>query len=275
MSLIKSLTSMHINIYLIIHYNNIDMNLENEGAVIAKINGTKKKLYVSENNEDVNTVFQEMKLPKGQSFQVIPDPEKERQILLVIGASNSGKSYFTAQYCEQYQALHKKNQIYLFSSLSEDPSIDKIKNLKRIDITNEEFTDEPIDIVEFANSCIIFDDCEVIKNKKLREFVEAIADQAMIIGRHDNITVIMLSHTACNGNKSKQVLNECTSITIFLRTMQGRALKYLAENYLQLDKEQIKKLKGMKKYGRALTITKTYPQVAITEQCAYVLELED
>ena len=69
------------------------MNYENVGPLLAKINGTKKKLYVSENNDDVNTVLSEIKLPVGQTFQIVPDPEKERSILLVIGSSGSGKSY--------------------------------------------------------------------------------------------------------------------------------------------------------------------------------------
>ena len=252
------------------------MNYENVGPLLAKINGTKKKLYVSENNDDVNTVLSEIKLPVGQTFQIVPDPEKERSILLVIGSSGSGKSYFTRQWCEQYQALHKnKNTVYLFSSLPEDPSIDAIKGLKRVDISHDDFVDEPIDITDFANSCLIFDDCEVISNKRLRAKVEAIADQAMIIGRHHNISIVMLSHTACNGAKSKQVLNECTSITIFLRTMGGRALKYLFESYMSMDKKQIKKIKSMRQFGRALTITKTYPQVAITEKCAFVISGDD
>ena len=144
-----------------------------------------------------------------------------------------------------------------------------------MDITHEEFMDEPFDITELANSCVIFDDCEVISNKRLRQYVEAIADQCMIIGRHHNITVIMLAHTGCNGAKSKQILNECSSMTVFLRTMGGKARKYLFENYLSMDKDQMKKINSMKKFGRALTITKTYPQVAITEQCAYVLNNDE
>ena len=100
------------------------MNYEN-GELIAKINGSKKKLHVSCDNDESH--HKELKLQTGQSFQLTVNSDKERQILYICGASGSGKSFFAKQYCDEYTRHHKKNPIYLFSSLSADDSVDCIK----------------------------------------------------------------------------------------------------------------------------------------------------
>ena len=247
------------------------MNYVNDGPVIAKINGNKKKIYVSSELEEKEHQHREIKLPTGQSFQIVPNPETEREILMIIGSSGSGKSYFAKQYCAEYTKLHPKNQIYLLSSLTSDPTVDSIKNLNRLDINHEDFLDEPIDIESFANSLVIADDCEAITNKLLRAKITAILDQLLTIGRHHNISVIFINHTACDGARTKKILNECSSITIFLRTLGGKALDYLLKSYMALDTKQVKKLKKMRGHGRACTILKSYPQIAITDRMAYVI----
>ena len=251
------------------------MNFECNGQIIAKINGTKKRLHVTDKVDDGDVVHNEIKLPKKQSFQLTPNPDTERQILYICGASGSGKSFFARQYCDEYTKLNKKNSIFLFSSIAEDSSVDKIKNLKRIDIRNPEFLEEELSIDDFENSLIIFDDCDCISDKHIRAKIQALAEMCLETGRHKNISIIFTSHTACNGHQTKKILNECHSITIFLRSLGGKALKYLLESYLSLDKHQIKRLKAMKGDGRALTITKTYPQVAFSEKRAIILHDED
>ena len=249
------------------------MNYIETGDLIARVNGTKKKLYVCDNNCD--DMHKEIKLPMGHSFQMIPNPDKERQILYICGASGSGKSYFAKQYCEEYTKLNKKNPIYLFSSLPSDESVDCIKNLKRVNIRDIEFIDEEIDIDDLKDSMCIFDDCDCIADKQIRHKIQSIAEMALETGRHKNISIIFTSHTACNGHQTKKVLNEAHSITIFMRSLGGKALKHLLESYFGLDKNQIKKIKSMRGDGRALTITKTYPIVAFSEKRAILLHSDD
>ena len=45
--------------------------------------------------------------------------------------------------------------------------------------------------------------------------------------------------------------------------MTGRSSKYWLDQYLGLDKEQIKKIKQMK--SRAITVMKTYPMILVSE----------
>jgi UDP-glucose 4-epimerase len=92
------------------------------------------------------------------------------------------------------------------------------------------------------------------------------------IGRHFNISVIFTSHCATMGNDTKRILNECHSITIFPKNLGGKTSKYLLDQYLGMDKEQIKKLKKVN--SRWVTILKTYPQCIISEKCAWVINNE-
>jgi len=88
----------------------------------------------------------------------------------MIGPSGSGKNTYTRKYLEQWKK--KKNtdkDIYMFSSLPEDESLDEIKP-KRIRLDSNQY-ENPIAIHEFTDSVVIFDDRDVISNKKFREEV--------------------------------------------------------------------------------------------------------
>jgi hypothetical protein len=73
--------------------------------------------------------------------------------------------------------------------------------------------------------------------------------------------------------KQQKILNECHSITIFPLTLGGRALKYLLDNYMGLDKEEIKQIKKLK--TRSVTFIKSYPKIVLGNKKIYVLNSED
>jgi hypothetical protein len=52
--------------------------------------------------------------------------------------------------------------------------------------------------------------------------------------------------------------------------MQGRAKKYMLQQYFGLDKDQIKRLSKLE--SRATTIVKTYPQIVISEKEIHILK---
>ena len=252
------------------------MNFEQSGTVIARIG--KKKLFITDpDSKDVKHPEREIVLGDGTEdvFQLIPNPETERSVLMICGASGSGKSYFAKNYINEYKKIYPKNKIYVFSNLSSDPSIDTIKNLQRVNVKDPEFLDDEIELDDIKNSLVLFDDVECISSKPIKNKINAIADMCLEVGRHSRTTVLFLVHTACNGASTKKILNECHSITLFLKTLGGKALHYLLSSYLSLDGGQIKKLKRMKKFGRALTITKTYPQVALTDKKVYIVAEDD
>ena len=56
------------------------------------------------------------------------------EFIILNGASGSGKSFYTQMYGNEYKRIYPKREVYLFSSLDDDSSIDKIKGIKRINI---------------------------------------------------------------------------------------------------------------------------------------------
>jgi len=254
------------------------MNFENIGKIVAKVvnENDKKKdkiISVSDKTDDLDNPMKKIVLTKSfETIQQIPNKQQERQILYITGASGSGKSYYTQAYCKEYKKLFPKNEIYLFSSINEDSSIDKIKGLNRF-ILDDTFIKEEIMTADFRNSIVIFDDTDCISNKILKNKINSILNQLLETGRHFNTSVIYTSHLATAGLDTKRILNEAHSITIFPSSLGGRSLKNLLENHLGFDRHQIKKIKNIN--SRWATIVKTYPMVVLSEKEAYLLKNDD
>lgn len=254
------------------------MNLEDVGVPVAlvKFEGDKKKtktLSIEQDKSNVGEYLRELKLIKPkENIQYIPNKKSERQILYITGASGSGKSYYTKHYCDEYRKMFPKNAIYLISSINEDSSIDKVKGLKRIKLTNDLLTTD-LKADDFKDSMVIFDDTDCLTNKIMRMKVNGILNMLLETGRHTNTSVIYTSHLATAGLDTKRILNEAHSITIFPHSLGGRSLKYLLENYFGLDKHQIKKIKTLP--SRWVTLIKSFPMVVLSEKEAYVLNLPD
>lgn len=246
------------------------MNFE-KGAILAKVLNSKLKddiLKVTDKTDDVKDHFETYECKDKETIQQIPDKQKERSILYVTGASGSGKSYYTYLYCEQYKKMYPKNPIYLISSVNDDSSIDKIKGLKRF-ILDDKFLNTPIGVEDFKNSMVIFDDTDCLTNKLMRNKINGILGLILETGRHFNTSCIYTSHVANAGLDTKKILNESHSITLFPASLGGRALKYLLDNYLGFNKEQIKKVKKLK--SRWVTITKSYPMVVLYDKGAFLV----
>jgi hypothetical protein len=254
------------------------MNLEDVGVPVALITfeGDKKKnktLSIEQDKSNVEDYIKELKLTKPkEKIQHIPNKKSERQILYITGASGSGKSYYTKHYCDQYKKMFPKNDIYLISSINEDSSIDKVKGMKRIKLSNELLTTD-LQANDFKDSMVIFDDTDCLTNKIMRQKVNGILNMLLETGRHTNTSVIYTSHLATAGLDTKRILNEAHSITIFPHSLGGRSLKYLLENYFGLDRHQIKKIKTLP--SRWVTLIKSFPMVVLSEKEAYVLNLPD
>lgn len=91
--------------------------------------------------------------------EIIPIPsKKERDIIYISGPSGSGKSTFCNMYGRMFLNLHPKHKIRLFSKLTKDPSIDKLKPI-RFNI-DEELVTNPIQISEIdGNSDLELGEC--------------------------------------------------------------------------------------------------------------------
>lgn len=249
------------------------MNYEKSGnriaTIINKNDSNKNKIIYNEYDKQlIKDYITEIKLNDDEFIQQIPNPKTERSILYVAGPSGSGKSYYTKLYIEQYNKQFPRNNIYLFSSLTEDTTLDKLKIIKRLKL-EDKFLNTNFNINDFTNSLIIFDDTDCLKNRYVKEKVNIILDMILQTGRHTRTSCIYTSHLVNDGLNTKMILNECHSITIFPSTLGGRAIKYLLDSYLGMDREQIKKLKKLE--SRWVTILKTAPKIILYQNGAYCI----
>jgi Cdc6-like AAA superfamily ATPase len=231
-----------------------------------------KILYIDPNRTDIDEAsnIAHLRIPNNCTFQLVPDTSHERDILYITGASGSGKSTFTRQYIEQYKKKYKNREVYLFSHLKEDPSLDSIKP-KRIKIDSS-LHDDPIDVSEFRDSCVIFDDCDCIPEKKVREAVLAMMNQVLEVGRHYNITALITSHLPSDRHNTRRILNEVMYFVYFPASAGGK-IKYVLTEYLDVDERKIKYFKRLN--TRWLVIRKNYPQCWASQHEVGLLNVDD
>ena len=245
----------------------MSFNLENSGHPIALIkNGKNDKTVYLDDKNDAMTNYSELILEEGKGrFQYLFNTKKERFICYCSGQSGSGKSYWTAQIANEYRKIYPKRDIYLFSYVNDDKSIDAIKGLKRLNIQSDEFLTMELSSEDFKDSLIIFDDVDCIREKKLKNKIKDILDKVLMTGRHFCTSCIYLSHLTCAGGDTKMILAECGSITVFPNTLNGRTRDYLYKSYIGLNKSQILNLKKLENDTRSLTFVKSYPSCFISD----------
>ena len=249
-------------------------NFNNVGKTVAVIkNGKydKKVVCLDSNINDVDkTSFKNLKISNDSKFQQLPNNKAERDILYITGCSGSGKSTYTRMYLEQYKKKFKNNPIYMFSSLKEDESLDSVKPQRfKID---DRLHEDPILVEDLKDSVVIFDDIDVISNKKNKEAVYNILNQVLEIGRHYKISCIVTNHLPTNGNWTRRILNESSTYVYFPASAGGK-VKYLLTEYLDIDKKQIKYFKSCN--TRWVSIGKKNPMYYITEHELGLLNLND
>jgi len=242
------------------------LNFNQVGKPVAMIKGgkyDKKLIYI---NPDLNdhdaTDFKHLKIANESKFQQVPDTTTERQILYITGPSGSGKSTYTRMFLEEYKRKYKDREIYLFSSLKEDESLDKIKP-KRFKMDDTLWKD-PLNAEELKESVCIFDDIDVITDKKIKEAVYKIMDNVLEIGRHFKITAVITNHLPTNGLFTRRILNEAHCYIFFPHSAGGK-IRYLLQEYLDIDKKMVSYFKNAN--SRWCCIFKNFPM-------AYMLEHE-
>ena len=254
------------------------LNFDNIGRKLAIINKGKfnKKIvsvYTDKTDEDdeaITNSFNSFTIKDEGKFQQLPNFDLDREIGYITAPSGAGKTTYICNYLKEWKKKHKLNNIYLFSSLNEDVSLDAMEP-KRIIIDNTLLT-QPIGIDDFKEGdMVLFDDIDVISVKTHREAVYKILNQILETGRHRKISCLVTNHLVTNGGDTRRILNECMFITIFFGAGSIKGINYLLENYIGMDKKEIHNMKKKSKDSRWTTIWKTYPQIALTEKNVWLL----
>ena len=206
-------------------------------------------------------------IDKYAKFTPVVDPVA-RQVFYIAGPSGSGKSHYSAMIISVYKKLFPNNAVYVFCRHTQDPVIDKL-GVTRV-VINEELDQDPIDITQGMDDCLVlFDDCDTINDKKIKAAVDHLKNDIMEVGRKRNIYIIITSHLISKGHETETVLNECHQLTLFPKTGSAYQSRYVLEKYVGLNKKQIDFL--LKLPSRWITIKRTYPQVCFYEHGCFML----
>lgn len=224
----------------------------------------KKTIYVSDDKSGEQTIT----LKKDEIFLPAIDKDTEREIVYISGASGSGKSYVCKRYIEQYHKAFPKRNVYVFSSLTDDPTLDKLKYLKRIKIKDDKFLTMDLTAEDFKDSLVIYDDTDTITNKKIALKLLNLLSDILNCGRHNNVSLLYTSHILCDGHKTKHIISEAHTIVLYPLTASKKHLTYLLETYYGFDKHDIQRLIALD--GRPKFIKKTYPITCYGEKEVYI-----
>lgn len=211
-----------------------------------------------------------VKLPAGSMFQLIPTKDaKKREVWYIAGASGSGKSHIAKGVAERYMKQFPDRDVYLVSKLEEDDTLDSMKGRKCIRLKVDKLAAEPIkDLDLLKDSLIIFDDYDTILGKEGKA-VQQLIDDIAIMGRHNNITMLCLTHYLTNYSKTRLLLTEATHIVVYPLSTGAHSLNYLLKTYLGLEKDEISAIR--RGGSRWVMLYKNYPNYCVTETEAFLL----
>ena len=178
---------------------------------------------------------------KNKSMMFLPDFSKERELIYIFGPSGSGKSFLTSRFVKEFKLGRPDYDVFLFSRLSEDSSLDFDYN--HIDMDEEVLSN--IDVESLENSIVIFDDTETPNDKKVMKLVDNLKDLIAQEGRHYNITMIVTTHMACNYNRTRIILNECQKYVIFPRGNGVKQMMNMLCDYGGLSQHQFEMVRKL------------------------------
>ena len=207
---------------------------------------------------------------KDNSTKLFPIPQKFSERIYVPAPSGSGKSTFIGEYLGYLREMKKgdKRTIYIFSRVGKDKPLDKYKNVVRIPLEEDYFKIHPLNIDDFKNSIIVFDDIDTLMNKMVVKYVRGFRDDILETGRHFDITVISTSHLIANFLTTRTLINEANAIVLFPRGSSFSAVANFLERYMGFSKKQIRYVKSLP--TRWIWFWKEYPKYAIHEKGAFI-----
>ncbi len=155
--------------------------------------------------------------------------------------------------------------IYLISRIEDDEAFrDLIESgtMTPVDINDPDLINNPINAKEeLSNSLIVFDDYELL-DKSIQKSIEITLKDVMLNGRDqanlgNDIYAIITAHQITNYSKTRDILNECSSITLFPKAGSTYHIRRVLRTYCGFGKDNIEKIINLP--SRWITIYKRWP----------------
>jgi len=265
-------------------------------------------LIVDENSDDEPVVvftnqqhIQQYALGDGKTFTVkkhksnkyilwptpscIPD---QRDCVLVAGQSGSGKTTWVRNYTSTYAGIYPNRDILYFSTKQRDKVLDQCKWIKRVpreewntyigekqdkqikkqkmDEEYEEQDTKMIPLHDISKTLFIFDDVD--EDDRAND-IQKFKMYLIKLGRSEGIDVVSTSHLVSNFNKTREELNETTTIVLFPWTGVHNHMTRYMSTYLGLTEAQIKKITN--RAIKCATLHLRHPVTVVTEDSAWIV----
>lgn len=238
------------NDYVAIAYKLLDPDAEG----VPLPDGVTKARYVRASRKEGLT-----SITLKREYQLLPiirqckENNLQRSVMVIFGASGSGKSVLTNSISEIYKSMQPNHKIFLISNnnAKHDKSLEhEIYTFIHSDEIIEKYSD-PKELGDFRtnsdfdNSLIVFDDVDYENDKKAKNTFFAFLGVLLKFKRKNLINIIYTTHHVSDYKYTKELLRELTDYFIFGGDIKNRSNRVLAY-YLQLTKKEIRRLTSSK-----------------------------
>jgi hypothetical protein len=219
-----------------------------------------KIVFIEKDPKPDQIPIREIRDSKGE-LEIVPS--EEYRVIYLGAPSGSGKSYLAGQYIEKYKKMCPKNPFFLISLKDEDPALDHL-HPNRIMI-NEELVTTPLQVDDFKECIILFDDIDNIHDKKQQDAINKFICRVMEVGRSRYIHAIVTSHLInAKDAKSRQIMNEMQLFIFFPGSGSTYQIKYCLKTYFGLSPQEIEKILRIHD-SRWIVLGKSHPQFLMTQ----------
>lgn len=242
----------------------------------------------SESEEEVekkveSSDFREYVAPDGCHCEPFYRP-KERITMFIAGPQNCGKSYFIAEFLDEYKQFHPKRPIYLLTGLDEEDKHFARHKIRKIIMDAETLGSLSLEELRTDDKTgkrtgclLIFDDTDRIPNKLVIKKVYDLMGVALSTGRDHatqngeaDIDVVITNHEINDYLRTKNVLTECNYMVMFPQCSLKKQMDYCLEK-VGMEKKMKDEIMSYNK-SRSVVLHKTYPFYCVTMEKIFMLK---
>lgn len=245
--------------------------------------------------EDPGFIGEEFYINDG-SFTILPtkyepkenigcrdDPDGKRDVYYLTGGSGCGKTYQSSRYSQNYKKMYPNNNIIL---ISHQPPTEKsdpmsLQHLDCIffDLRNPKVCESnfvgpnKLTIQELADSLVIFDDYENIRDKAVYKGVFELILDILFTGRHYRCSTMLIRHTRTSVTETTQILTETPWICLFPGGITAESIEYFSNRYCGISKAQMREILRYchKNNERYMYCHCNYPIMVITDHSMKII----
>jgi len=183
--------------------------------------------------------------------------------IMVTGTTGSGKTTWIKKYCSVLLNI-KSHKIVCIFSIHKEGEDGSLSGLNPTFITcDQKLVDSNPQLEDFKDTICLFDDVDLISDKKVNKFVADFRDSLLQNGRHYNCQVITVSHQIKNYTRTKASIAEVPYFVIFPKRGMASQIRSFLKDNLGLKKNMVEKIMNLD--TRACMISQWFPQVCIAD----------